>query len=391
MKKHINILILNIIVLLLVCTAAYSQNIKTASEEAIRQLGSNNVEDILKETLNNPELLNKVLQSQLSSESKFRYLKDLNLEFKTFFSNDVDSIKGLGVSYSYSKSLNFFKDEKIRSSNILGYSLSFSSRGNIAFNSKINPVDFLKTNLAFHFFNSNGGVISDTVKFNYDKKTELKRLRTELADKDDPWKSQAWKKYLSFVQNNLSNQYYVDLSILGSFESNQKFTQKNYNYGLQLGIDIKAWNDNDFLAMANVFDWPFALIRYLTETDEMLTPKGSTIPTVLLSLERVEPVGEDPRIGLGEREKYDRFGAEIAFKTVVFSRTDLKAYFEAAFRYYRYLKPDDIIKINNLEESRYFVCAFKLSNGMFVSYSDGELPFDRRKDKVYSLGYDFHF
>jgi hypothetical protein len=392
MKKIILFLISVFIYLGLYNASGVCQNIKSEVKERIPQNTKGiEIEEVLKESLNNPETVSKVVNSVINRDNGYSFLKDLDIEFKTFTSSENESIKGIGLSYSYSKDKRFFNDDNAKQSNLFGFDLSFSSKGNISFNSDINPADFLKTNLKFHIFNSSGGVIN-TKDTNYenDIKDVKHFLEHELTKMSDPWKSKEWKQYFGLIQEYLSNQYYIDFSFLGSFESNQKFTSKNYTFGAQLGLDVKAWNNNNILAKMNIFDWPFSLIRYLNNTDSKPTPKGSTIPTVLLTFERIEPVGNDPRIPLGEKSQFNRFSTEIAFRTIIISTNKLKGYFETDFRFYKELNPPEIIKTNKLEQFLYFVCAIKLSNGLFVSYSNGQLPFDRQKDKVYAIGFDFH-
>ena len=60
-------------------------------------------ESLLSYLLENPQLLNKILQNKMFEKNRF--LKDLNLEFKTFKANGSDSLLGLGLAYSYQRDI----------------------------------------------------------------------------------------------------------------------------------------------------------------------------------------------------------------------------------------------------------------------------------------------
>ena len=148
-------------------------------------------------------------------------------------------------------------------------------------------------------------------------------------------------------------------------------------------MDLKLWK-NGYL---NLFDWPFALIRWMSDYDTELAPLGGTFPTFLLSLERVDP-GNDPISKmLGDSTSFNRFKSEIAFRTPLSSLS----FVEVNLRYYRRLNPPTAIKQANMDAQFYFTAALIAPNGLFVSYTTGRLPFDDRDDKVYAIGLRYNF
>ena len=54
---------------------------------------------------------------------------------------------------------------------------------------------------------------------------------------------------------------------------------------LQLGA--KAWDNSSSLARFNALDYPFALLRWITGTDQSFEPYGATLPTLVLGLDHV--------------------------------------------------------------------------------------------------------
>lgn len=379
--------------LVLVATPASAQQSQQSIDEIIDNIaGLTNIpkDSLLKRfsdlLVNNTETINKVLQEYVVAKSGLTLLRDLNLKFKTFRVNGQDNSAALGVSYSYSKDIsrNIFAE---KTATATGVSLALQADGNVAFEQRVNPQDFLDSKLAFQLFHSIGGVVdrADTAIFN-----RLNELEFQLAGVEDEQELNAsplWQEYVSTVTEFLSTQFYIDLALKGGLESNQDFSLTQAAYGLQLGLDLKAWNQHATLAKLNIPDWPFAVIRLLTGLDDELRPRGSAIPTVLLGIDQVDPLDDAVREALGEASAYPRFRGEVAFKT----RVSRSASFVADFRYYKELGAARVIKTANLDEFVYFTSALTLQNGMFVSYTTGKLPFDAESDQIYELGFRYDF
>lgn len=336
-------------------------------------------ETVISLLLENPEIVNKVLKSYIQKDSRF--LRDMNLEFKTFKSNDADSALGLGFSYSYEKDIKrtLIKEQ---STNQTGISLSVRAQGNIAFDKKTNPNDFLDSDFSFHLFRSWGGTITTSDELR-DKLNKLEDIMVNISDENELRSNPFAKEFTATVQKHLSSQFYSDFSLTGGLESNQDFSRRQYVYGAHLGFDFKPWSNGYW----NVFDWPFAAIRWLSGYDEDLQPRGSTFPTVLFAIDRVVPKNDTLRQMVNAGSTFTRVSSELAFKTQLSNIS----YFEADFRYYRELKPLSEIKQANLEEHIYFTAALTSLNNVFISYTTGKLPIDAKDDQVYEIGFKFHF
>lgn len=343
---------------------------------------------VLETLLENPETLNEALKKLTEASRLSKPLGDLSFKFKTFYVAD-STRTALGLSYAYKKSIarTAITNGPVEQS---GFNLSVDAQGNVAFKHDVNPRDFLDSKLALHFFRSHGGAtkvpqaLTDTLLKIVDT---LSRIKDQQAYDNSP----VLRTALGVISGYLSTQVYTDLAVAGSFETNQAFDQKQYTFGGTLGIDLKAWNKNSALAHLNLFDWPFAIIRYLTGTDTELAPRGTTIPTLLLGFSMVDPTKNLARQALGQLKSYPRFNLEAAFRTPVTKYGDQTILVESDFRYYTEIGPSAAVKAANLAEFLYFVGALTASNGMFVSYSTGRLPFDAREDQVYELGFKFKF
>ena len=346
----------------------------------------NEISKMYSDILENTETLNKVLDTYVIEKTGISFLRDVNLRFKTFRVNGEDGSAALGFSYSYSKDIkkHLFSQDSVSSS---GISFAFKADGNVAFDRRENPQDFLDSKLSFHFFHSHGGVTDIADPTIADRLNKLEDELTKITDPDSLRNSPVWKEFMSTVSNRLTTQFYIDFSLRAGLESNQDFSQKQYVYGARLGFDLKAWNRNSTLANLNIFDWPFAVIRVLTGYDKNLSPLGSTIPTVLVGIDGVNPKDDSLRAMVEDDSIYPRFSVEVSFKTPI----SKSAAFVANFRYYKELGASSAVKTANIEDFLYFTSAVTLSNGLFVSYTTGKLPFDAKNDQVYELGFQYKF
>jgi hypothetical protein len=315
-------------------------------------------------------------------------LKDLNVRFKTFEAKDgADS--SLGLEYSYEKSL---RNHELDSR--LGHPMSLSftvrAKGNIAFDPKRNPADFLDTGASFDLFGSKGG---------FEPVVDAKRWQTELGELTDRASeftgtpeeldaSPVWKEIESRVNAQLSTQYFWRASGNFSLESNQDFTKRQYAYGFLASGVIRAWNPKSAWADFNVFDWPFAGLRYLTGADASFQPSGHALPLLLVGLEQVDPEKNTDRLAIDpDKSAYGRWRGELAMKTKVARVGGQDVWAFGSYRVFRELSPSAAIRNSGLARFEYWAVGLEMENGLGITYSKGKLPFDRKSEQVFDLGY----
>jgi len=90
---------------------------------------------------------------------------------------------------------------------------------------------------------------------------------------------------------------------------------------------------------------------------------------------------------LNESGDYSRLSGEVSFKTPLSS----SSYFEADLKYYKEINPPDKIKKAKLDECIYFKAAITTVEGVYISYSNGKLPFDLIDNEIYQLGFKYNF
>jgi hypothetical protein len=348
---------------------------------------------IVKGVAKDPELYNtfwgEFLKRVAKKDSvKWRFLSDMNIEFKTFEAQDKIPAS---LGFSYKLDLKYGKyTENLAKHSRGAQALNFSANGNVAFKKENNPIDFLESNLDYSFTKFKGGVTRVT---DNSVLTELNNIEMELAKLDDPNSKEAQALWQEFSKKlKLNNQFYYGVSPKLGFESNQDFSKTQLTYGLVVSGGIKAWDDSNRLAKLNIFDYPFALIRWLLGTDKTLTPYGSTLPTIQFAVDFVNPTSDSLRkVTLGELKPFPRSKLEAGFKTFIVRKGKENIFFVANAKMYSEINPDDKIKNARLDVFNYYVFALQSSSGLFVSYANGKLPFDAKKDEVYSIGFNYKF
>lgn len=383
-------------VAILFATTVFSQTSGEQINELIEFLSSSgkskeSIKEIIKGSIDEPDLYNdlwkKLVEEAMNQDSsQWEFLNDLNIEFKTFQAADSSS-SSLGFSYDFD--FDYAKFEKKGNSRVSN-SFGLTAKGNVAFKKEMNPNDFLETNLNYSFSKFIGGVINKNNDEYYEK---LNIIEDSLVTFENPNSAEAMKlwnnfgKYLTF-----SNQYYYSISPKIVFESNQDFSQTQFAPGVTFNFGAKAWNKNSTLSKLNIFDYPFAILRVITKTDNSFTTYGSTIPVLQLGFDYVVPQNDTIREHLiDNKDPFPRIRIESSFRTLVSRIGKENIFFNAKIRYYQEISAPTEIKNQSLDEHFYFVMSLQSSKGFFVSYANGKLPFDSRNDEVYSLGFNYRF
>ena len=360
-----------------------AMSLKGLSEEAIK--------DFLDKKIDDPKLYNDVWNSFLKYISKkdsalWNLSKDLNIIFKTFQANGSNA-SALGFSYDFTYNYsNFKKNNKSSTSN----TFSFKAKGNVSFDRTVNPNNFLDTSLDYSFSKFFEGVVKKADSTSLNKLNEIENKLALLTDPKSIEAQKLWAEYYSYLK--YSNQYYISFFPKINLESNQNFTKKQFVYSGNIALGMKSWNQKSTLSSLNIFDYPFALIRWLSGTDNKFQPYGSTFPTFSAGIHFVNPIS-DPECEMiaGNLKGYERLSLESSFRTFVAKIEGEHIFFNANVRYYREISAVDAIKAVNLHEFFYFVGALQSSSGFYLSYAKGKLPLDVKSDEVYALGFHYKF
>jgi hypothetical protein len=316
-------------------------------------------------------------------------LRDLNLKPKI-----VDNGKGdtsLAFSYDYKKDIALVLTPTANGQKGTGWNVHLS--GTFAADREVNPENFIDSSFAFSMIRESGGAAANALYTTEYAKRLDKLDREATVLNEEQLLAHESTTELKRIREIMGSQLYTALDARVALEANQSFSQKNYVYGFQLGVDYKNFSRQSLAARANVLDYPFALVRYLTgyPGDDSFSPSGISFPTLLIGIDQVDPEGNDPRARLGEKGTYGRARAELAFRTPLLQTAEGTYKVTADARYYRELSPSSAIKAAGLDERFYVSAAIVAPNGVFVSYRSGDLPFDLRSQVVYELGFHTYF
>lgn len=336
-----------------------------------------------------PDYINKALNPMIERSSGLAFLKDIDFKIKTFEANGSEN--GLGFSYNYHKTNELTEYKFDADKNLTtGMSWVFSAKGNVAFDSEINPADFLDTRISISGFRDYGGVSKFATDSTFQVFNDLEDAATKLNGEELRKNRQQVK---AIVKSFFSTQKYIEYDLNVGLESNQRFTQKQWTYGAKVALDIKSYGKNSQLGMWNILDYPFAFFRVLSGYDKSkgFFPLGSTFPTFVVGLDQIDPIDNDPREAVGEESNFERIKGEIYFRTPIAKIGMQEVFVNVDYRYWKEIDPSDAIKSADIDEFDYITLSISSSNGVYVSYSDGKLPFDLKDQQVYEIGWKFHF
>ena len=181
------------------------------------------------------------------------------------------------------------------------------------------------------------------------------------------------------------------INVNTSYETNQDFSKRQFVPGFLVNAGAKAWNKSEALQYFNLPDYPFALLRLLTGTDDNFQLSGASFPSALMGVDYVIPNQDSLRQAVtGALNPYSRFRFEADFRTKAARIGNKAIYFSSDFRWYRELYASGAELNAGIANQVYFVATLESANGFFVSYSAGRLPFDKKNDNVYGIGFHYN-
>lgn len=388
--------------------AAFSAAPLHAETELLGDVASE-VKDALKESLLDADTLNSLLQPlvEKSGNGALGFLDDFGLQFKWFDATDTSEKPSLGIAYEFGKQIEDWDLSPAGDAGAkcgetcrrVGVAIDFSARGSVAFEQSANPDDFLDTSLSTGIFTSLGGPVSQTPEW----RRAYEEIGQRIANETDEANLPALEEELhAHVANALKDHFFGELLADVSYESNQDFSARQLAYSLRLGLEIKGWEDlhagqfgeTRWLSRLNLFDYPFAALRYMTKSEDCapdlarcFIPRGRTLPGVIVGIGLVDPSEDDDRQAAGgDLDSFPRVDLEIAFKTLAFEMGGTNVDFTASYRLFQEIGADRAVRSAGLDDFDYLALTLGPTNGPFVSYATGQLPFDQRSQQVFEVG-----
>lgn len=375
------------IVLAIFCLVANCRVYSQRSTSTVDDL-FNELEENLSTAINDPKNFNTVLdllESQFINEKgeNWKWLNHLNTEFKTFQNQDSTS-SSLGFAYGLNIERAQIKTKKEITN---GKSLSFDTNGNIAFNKELNPYDFLDSKLSLNFFHSGGGVEISDPQYDQTYYSNLRRRFATYSKVEDILNSEEWLRLKETYK--IKNSWIFKYGLNTGVESNQDFSNTQYTLGIDVGTGIKSWNPESLVSKLNFLDYPFERIRKITNYSGNIHP-GVTVPSLRIGFDYVNPLDDPVREKIEhELQSFPRLNLELGFRTVITEVSNQVLFFNSSLQYFQEVNASDAIIAHNLDDFLYFTSSISTSTGLFVSYSSGNLPFDRKSDAVYEFGFRY--
>jgi len=311
------------------------------------------------------------------AESPSEVNKGVNIVPKFFQPTSSSSSGSLGFSYQIEKTiLTPVNKQEISNEAFRVLNLDIKAEGNVAFNSDVNPADFLKTGLELNYVCQYSSAVSQGGPGSNCDPTNIDTLQACIEEAK---------------HSKTGDAFTLLLGAIGSFESDQKFEKQNATYGAHITTVYRP-APASFTNKANPLDWPFRLVRVLTGDPWGFAASPDAFPKLRLAAERVKPVDDKDREAvLGATPDYNRANIEIAMTSPVGTFQGKQVKFEGSWRYFKEIGADEVIKTAGLGEFSYFAATLKHDSGWQLTYATGKLPFDRQNEKVWELGYKLQF
>lgn len=327
----------------------------------------------LREDLNDPETLNHYLIDVMKNSSDLKqFVNDANLKFTTV-SGDSGNESSLGISWDYSRTSNLgygISEDTVPESEAV---LSFNTRGMVAFDSNANPSDLSSANVDLSWVFRRGGIVGHPSP---EVEAKMDRAFREWQDSDCEDQTRL-SEYSSLALSQLGDEFYGKIGANLGFETDQSFDNYQWTFGAQMYLDVKGWNTASQLSRCNIFDYPAALLRWiLPGVDDSFTPRGSTIPTVILGLDYVDPMEAGSKVRGGDERGFFRFKAEAATRSPIAEVLGETIFLEGSLRFFQELGASSAIEALGQDQQLLATVALVTAKGWYVSYSTGELPFD---------------
>jgi hypothetical protein len=323
-----------------------------------------------------------------------------NFQLKYIEPNAEEDEPGWGVDYSWKVSKDSspqFKPEngKVFSINRMSYELAID--GSYAFDEAKNNQDLSTITANFKMAHGNFGKLSFVEKEISDAylaclaPLKVPTSEAEAATFDRAGMACAKANGIDKkVKGDDDPAYYYWVDFHGGVEANQDYSQTHTLFGLTAAL---AYQPDSAGANYNLFDLPFSWLRQAFGSARYVAP----YPSLLLGIDRIDADENDPRSALTADTTFSRLKAEVAFATQVANFSGQILRLTTSYRYYKEMSAPSAVKAAGLDEFNFFTASLRFPAKMlpliesdayelFVSYTDGKLPFGVANDQTFEVG-----
>jgi hypothetical protein len=315
------------------------------------------LEEALKDELTKPDFLNSALAKVFGGEVP------LGLEFKELDGENGEPALALSYAINYELARKGVTTDGAWNRS---YALAFNATGTYTQDPLENPRNFLDTKLTA-FGSRSTRIPEQSLEFGQ-QLTEAALRNVACEGETSPECEGAADEVFMLLDDTmgfLKAFRYQEFGLDAGLESDQEFDVKNRKFSAFYFSQYESWGSNSVLDLLNV------------------------TPAFRVGLDSIAPNSLTPRALAGDDSSYLRFAGEVSFWIPLGARVPLALTLN--YRHYRELDPSDIVKNANLDSYDIRTLSLTGTNGLFVTYSSGRLPFDVQGDDVVALGWKTYF
>jgi len=308
-------------------------------------------------------------------------LKGLHLAPKLISDDDGNSTMGLDYEYNGYWKLNGQSTFGVRTR---GTDITLDISGTAVFGDEAVPENLTTSKVAVqHFWNS--GIYSSSEAWIDGDKLAGEVVRASAERRAE---------IIELLKRGADPALYVSVDANGGTESDARFTSTSVTYGASLVLNYANYDLASLSSKANIFDYPFALTRWLTSYDAFdrsITPRGTCWPVIRTTFDMVHPDDGNPRADVGDDSDFPRMSVEAAIKSPFARVGDSHLLAVMSYRHYWEIDASSEVRRADLDEFGYFAAGVETESGWFATYRTGRLPFDEANNNAIELGWKLNF
>jgi len=339
---------------------------------------------------------NYVLSEELGKEDALSVARSfLNAKLPEYIQidyaqSDGNSEQSWAIRYDYDSSKDWELEPQANadrtSYDFGGSGYSLFAKGNYAFSENDNLEDYSEIGGSYkkRWFS----IRASLVPLTEEQQQAVNGCLEEHAD-DFSYTVDKCREMLNFGRTKLAH-IYLDLDVHAKVEGNQDFGERNYVYGFEMSFSAMPEEDS-WLHAANIFEFPGRLLREKTISYLQL-------PIFTIGIEQVDPKEDTAREDLDEGEGYSRLYAQIKHTSPLGRIRGQPVKLNFSWRHFQELSPSQAIQDADLDTFEHYTVAVQLPSAIIpsfeedksrfvISYSSGELPFSRRDEEVFRIGW----
>lgn len=298
------------------------------------------------------------------SDTELNSDKSFEFKFKTLEAKNGESV--IGVSYEIEKNIKNIIVDTAGGKWNKSYSMGFNASGTVTQNKLENPRNFLNTTVEFNTI-----YYSKIERHSDEYADELDDLIKVLArcseEKSNSSECQSARKKQKLIMQEISAYNIFEFGFDAGYETDQSFSVKQEKISLVAFSHFDYFKEDSFLGATQIK------------------------PALLLSLDSIDPNEETPRAKAGDNSSYYRFSGEVSLSMPIDTESKVPLTLAYNYRYYDEISASQVVKDANLDSYHLRTWSLAAANGLFLSYSEGRLPFDLNDDNVVELGWATNF